>query len=122
VVSTLLWAAALVAPFMADALVLFGVLVMTLAEYGVVRMPDAYTRQHAASKMVFLGVITLLLASALPWDKDIVLRVTLIAVFLLLTIPRSRRTWSSRLFQGRMRASESADTSNRNPATAEADR
>ena len=100
-VSTLLWAAALVAPFMADALVLFGVLVMTLAEYGVVRMPDAYTRQHAASKMVFLGVITLLLASALPWDKDIVLRVTLIAVFLLLTIPRYSRTWSSRLFKGR---------------------
>ena len=67
-VSTLLWAAALAAPFMADALVLFGVLVMTLAQYGVVRMPDAYTRQHAASKMVFLGVITLLLASALPWE------------------------------------------------------
>ena len=66
-----------------------------------VRMPDTYTRQHAASKMVFLGVITLLLASALPWDKDSVLRVTLIAVFLLLTIPRSRRTWSGRLFQGR---------------------
>ena len=100
-VSTLLWAAALAAPFMADALVLFGVLVMTLGVYGVVRMPDAYTRQHAASKMVFLGVITLLLASALPWDKDIVLRVTLIAVFLLLTIPRSRRTWLGRLFQGR---------------------
>ena len=54
-VSTLLWAAALAAPFMADALVLFGVLVMTLAVYGVVRRPDAYTRQHAASKMVFLG-------------------------------------------------------------------
>ena len=55
----------------------------------VVRMPDTYTRQHAASKMVFLGVITLLLASALPWDNDIVLRVTLIAVFLLLTTPVS---------------------------------
>ena len=77
------------------------VLVMTLGVYGVVRMPDTYTRQHAASKMVFLGVITLLLASALPWDKDIVLRVNLIAVFLLLTITRSRRTWSGRLFQGR---------------------
>ena len=100
-VSTLLWAAALAAPFMADALVLFGVLVMTLGVYGVVRMPDTYTRQYAASKMVFLRVITLLLASALPWDNDIVPRVTLIAVFLLLTIPRSRRTWSGCLFQGR---------------------
>jgi multicomponent Na+:H+ antiporter subunit G len=66
VLATLLWAAALAAPFMADALVLFGVLVMTLGVYGVVRMPDTYSRQHAASKMVFLGVITLLLASALP--------------------------------------------------------
>jgi multisubunit Na+/H+ antiporter MnhG subunit len=28
---------------MADALVLFGVLVMTLGVYGVVRMPDTYT-------------------------------------------------------------------------------
>ena len=96
---------------------------MTLGVYGVVRMPDAYTRQHAASKMVFLGVITLLLASALPWDKDIVLRVTLIAVFLLLTIPGLVAHGRAAYFRGeRMRASESADTSNRNPATAEADR
>ena len=63
-------------------------------------MPDAYTRQHAASKMVFLGVITLLLASALPWDNDIVLRDTLIAVFLLLTTPVSSHM-AGRLSQGR---------------------
>lgn len=87
-------------------------------------MPDAYTRQHAASKMVFLGVITLLLASALPWDNDIVLRVTLIAVFLLLTTPVSSHMVGplTYLRGERMRASESADTSNRNPATPEAAR
>ncbi len=76
-------------PWIADVLVVIGVLVMTVGVYGLVRMPDIYTRVHAASKAVVLGVMPLLLASALIGDKGILLRVTLIAVFLLLTTPVS---------------------------------
>ena len=76
-------------PWLADALVILGVIVMTIGVYGVVRMPDTYTRLHAASKAIVLGVMPLLLASALIGDKGVTLRVILIAAFLLLTTPVS---------------------------------
>ncbi len=78
-----------VAPFLADALVVLGVLVMTVGVYGVVRLPDAYTRLHAAGKAVSLGLLPLLLASALAGNPDVVPRVFLIAFFLLVTAPVS---------------------------------
>jgi multicomponent Na+:H+ antiporter subunit G len=78
-----------VAPFLADALVVLGVLVMTVGVYGVVRLPDAYTRLHAAGKAVFLGILPLLLASALAGNPNVVPRVFLIAFFLLVTTPVS---------------------------------
>jgi multicomponent Na+:H+ antiporter subunit G len=78
-----------VVPLLADALVLVGVLVMTVGVYGVVRMPDTYTRLHAAGKAVVLGMMPLLLASALTGDPDVVPRVILIGLFLLLTTPVS---------------------------------
>jgi multicomponent Na+:H+ antiporter subunit G len=77
-------------PYVADALVLFGVLIMTAGAYGAVRLPDAYLKLHAASKLVFLGAMPLLLASALTaGGKDVVLRVILIAFFLVVTTPVS---------------------------------
>ncbi len=76
-------------PWIADALMLIGVLVMTIGVYGVVRMPSTYTRLHAASKAVVLGAMPLLLASALTGGKETILRVVLIGVFLLLTTPVS---------------------------------
>jgi multicomponent Na+:H+ antiporter subunit G len=78
-----------VVPFLADVLVLLGVLVMTLGVYGMVRLPDAYTRLHAAGKAVFLGVMPLLLSSTLTGDPGVILRVILIAFFLLVTTPVS---------------------------------
>jgi len=62
---------------------------MTVGMYGIVRLPDTYTRLHAASKMVFLGVMPLLLASALTGEPEVILRVVLIAFFLLVTTPIS---------------------------------
>jgi multicomponent Na+:H+ antiporter subunit G len=76
-----------VVPWLADALVVLGVGVMTVGVYGVVRMPDVYTRLHAASKSVFLGVVSLVLASLVTGDAAIVARVLLIGVVLLLTTP-----------------------------------
>ncbi len=74
-------------PWVADALVILGVAIMTVGVYGVVRMPDLYTRLHAASKSVFLGTISLVLASMVTGEAAIVARVLLIGVLLLLTTP-----------------------------------
>lgn len=74
---------------LADVLVILGVLIMTVAVYGAFRMPDIYTRLHATSKAVFLGVISILLASIVTGQAAIVYRVFLIGVFLMLTTPVS---------------------------------
>lgn len=77
------------APYLADALVLLGITVMTVGVYGIIRMPDVYTKLHAASKAVFLGAISLALASIATGDMDIILRVLLISGVLLITTPIS---------------------------------
>ena len=74
---------------LADALVMFGVLVITVSIYGLFRMPDIYTRLHAASKAVVMGVIPIALASAITLDPTITYRSVLIAAFLLITTPIS---------------------------------
>ena len=77
------------APFIADALVILGVFVMSVGVYGALRMPDVYTKLHAMSKAVFLGVVSLCAAAAVTGDPAIILRALLIAVFLLVTTPVS---------------------------------
>lgn len=76
-----------VGPYVADALVLLGVVVMTVGVYGVIRLPDTYTKMHAASKVVVLGVVSLLLASTATADSGVILRAVLIGAFLVLTTP-----------------------------------
>ena len=76
-------------PWLADALVILAIAVMTVGVYGVRRMPDVYTQLHATSKAVFLGVIAILVASAVSGDPAIILRLVLIGAFLLLTTPVS---------------------------------
>ncbi len=105
-------------PWLADALVLLGVLVMTVGVYGVVRMPDVYLRLHAASKMVVLGAMPLLLASALTGDKAVIPRVVLISFFLLLTTPVSAHVIGRAAYQRgeRMRTAQAGDEPGRDPA------
>jgi multicomponent Na+:H+ antiporter subunit G len=82
-------AAASALPYLADTLVILGLWIMTIGVYGVIRMPDTYTRVHAASKAVFLGVISLCASSVVTGDPDIIYRAILIAAFLLVTTPVS---------------------------------
>jgi multicomponent Na+:H+ antiporter subunit G len=77
------------APYLADALVMVGVLVMTVGVYGAIRMPDTYTKLHSMSKAVFLGVVSLCVSSLVTGDLAIIYRVILIAAFLLVTTPIS---------------------------------
>ena len=76
-----------VLPWVADVLVVLGLLVMTIGVYGIFRMPDVYTQLHAASKAVFLGVIALLAASVASRDPEIVARAVLIGALLVVTTP-----------------------------------
>lgn len=75
------------AAFASDALVVLGLLVITLGVLGLFRMPDVYTQLHAAGKAVFLGLVALLVASLATGDSAIAARAALIAVFLILTTP-----------------------------------
>jgi multicomponent Na+:H+ antiporter subunit G len=82
-------ALASVLPYLADALVILGAFVMTVGVYGAIRMPDTYTKLHAMSKAVFLGVVSLCVSSAVTGDPAIIYRAMLIAAFLLVTTPIS---------------------------------
>ena len=107
--------ASMVASYLPDALVILGVFVMTVGVYGVIRMPDTYTRLHAASKAVFLGVVSLLLASVVTGDSGIILRAALIAAFLILTTPVSAHVIGRSAYQRgeRMEAPGAVDESGR---------
>lgn len=82
-----------------DALVILGLVIMTIGVYGVVRLPDIYTRIHAASKAVFLGVVSILVATCLNGGADVILRAILIAAFLLLTTPVAAHTIARAAYQ-----------------------
>jgi len=69
------------------ALVFLGALVMSIAVYGLIRMPDVYTQLHAASKGAVLAVIPILVAAMLSGDGAVISRAILVAVFLLFTTP-----------------------------------
>lgn len=74
---------------LSDILVVIGLVFMTLGIYGMIRMPDIYVRLHAASKSVFLGVITLAISSMIVSDQQIIMRLILLSVLLLITTPVS---------------------------------
>ncbi len=72
---------------LSDALIILGLLVMTLGVYGMIRMPDVYTRLHAASKSAFLGVVSIAIAAMLVSDGASIMRLVLLSVLLAMTTP-----------------------------------
>lgn len=76
-----------IGPYIADTLVVLGVFIMTLGVIGIIRMPDVYTKMHAASKAVFLGTISFAMASIVTNEWSIIARVILIAGILMITTP-----------------------------------
>ena len=103
------------APFVADALVILGVLVMTIGVYGAIRMPDTYTKLHATSKAVFLGVVSLCAASVATGQPEIIYRAVLVGGFLVITTPISAFVVarSAYLRGERMEAPDAVDESGR---------
>ena len=71
-----------------------GVFFMTTAALGLVRFPDIYQRMHAATKGVTLGIICMLIASALALSSlpdanatDILIKVVLVIIFQFISNP-----------------------------------
>jgi multicomponent Na+:H+ antiporter subunit G len=73
----------------ADVVVIVGLVFMTLGVAGLIRMPDVYTKLHAASKAVFLGIIALAVSVSLVGTTAMTLRLILLSVLVLLTTPVS---------------------------------
>lgn len=74
--------------YFAAAAVLIGAVFGLLAAIGIVRLPDLYTRLHAASKAGVVGTGLILIAVALiSTDGGIILRAILGITFLLLSTP-----------------------------------
>lgn len=74
-------------PWIADAFIVLGTVVITIGVFGVFRMPDLFTKLHAASKSVFLGVCSFLIAVATTGDPEFIARALLIGTLLILTTP-----------------------------------
>lgn len=78
-----------VGTWIADALVVCGVAVMTLAVLGVYRLPDVYTKLHAAGKAASFAVGALAAATLVTGDAPTIVRALLVTAFLLVTAPVS---------------------------------
>lgn len=71
-------------------LVLLGAFFSLLAAVGILRLPDLFTRMHAASKAGTLGSGLMLVAIAcIAFDGPVILRALVGFLFLLLTAPVS---------------------------------
>jgi multicomponent Na+:H+ antiporter subunit G len=69
-------------------LLLLGSALMLLAAIGIVRLPDVFTRMHAATKPSTLGIGLIIAGVAVHFqDLEIATRAVLIAAFFLLTVP-----------------------------------
>lgn len=76
--------------YFAGIMLIVGAIFSFLAAFGIVRLPDLYTRMHAASKAGAVGSGLALLAIALvSFDGAVILRAVLGIVFFMLTAPIS---------------------------------
>lgn len=65
-----------------------GMAILLLAAYGLLRLPDALSRQHAATKAGTLGLGLFLLGTGLvAWDAAWTWRLALLALILLAALP-----------------------------------
>ncbi len=68
------------------AALLFGLFFCVVGITGMVRLPDVYSRIHAAGKITVLGVNGLLIGAALLMP-EITLKAAILALFLVITAP-----------------------------------
>ena len=74
-------------PWLADALAVLGLVVLTISVYGILRMKHVATQLHAAGKAGLMGVLPILLASVLGGEPAALARAVLVGAFLIVTTP-----------------------------------
>lgn len=74
-------------PWLASILVLCGALFSLLGAIGVMRLPDCYSRMHAASKAGALGAMLILAGVAAASSGEVALEAILALLVLLATAP-----------------------------------
>ena len=75
---------------LAALLILFGAIVSVISAFGMIRLPDVYTRSHAATKSATLSVLSCLLGAFIYfWIHDgfVSIRLILGIVFVFITAP-----------------------------------
>ncbi len=90
-------------------LIIFAFIFLMIAAIGILRLPDALSRQHAATKAATLAINSfaiglMCIAIANNWGWDWLVRLGFIVIFLLLTLPIASHT----LAQASMAESENA--------------
>lgn len=76
--------------YLAGIMLIVGALFSLAAAFGIVRLPDLFTRMHAASKAGAVGSgLTLLAIALVSFDSAVILRALLGIVFFMLTAPIS---------------------------------
>jgi multicomponent Na+:H+ antiporter subunit G len=68
------------------AFIVIGVFFSTVGVFGIVRLPDVYTRIHASGKVATLGIFGLLIGTALLLPET-TLKLLSLGLFLLITSP-----------------------------------
>lgn len=71
-------------------LILFGSIISVISAFGLIRLPDVYTRSHAATKSATLSVLTCLLGAFIYfWSNDgfVSIRLILGIIFVFITAP-----------------------------------
>jgi len=74
--------------FLAAAVLLIGAFFMLVASIGLIRLPDVYSRMHAATKAATFGMLGILLAVILYFQEAAVSTHAILAIFFIfLTVP-----------------------------------
>ena len=96
---------ALVSDLVSLVLILAGVVFVVVGAVGLLRMPDVYTRLHAAGMTDSIGAGAILLGLAVQAGVSLIsVRLILIWVFLLLTSPVGTHALARAARSGRVRA------------------
>jgi multicomponent Na+:H+ antiporter subunit G len=96
-----------IALYLGAVLLLAGSIFTLLAAVGILRLPDLYTRMHAASKAGSVGAGFVLIAVALvSFDGAVALRAILGIAFLLLTTPVSAHLLARASYRSGYKASD----------------
>ncbi len=95
-----------IAPYLADVLVLAGVLIITIGAYGAFRLRSIFNKLHAASVVVAFGVIAVSLAAMLSGEPAMITRALLIATILAVTAPIATFSMARSAHYGKLRGDE----------------